>query len=285
MSILEKRKRFWHDGRRRSRGTRRRRTFRRRRQRGFSVFVAFAVLALAGTVASALTGGPSPLASNEPVGRVETPAVAEAPEDVAELRAEAEREAAKREAARKAEKEAAAEKARKDAAKKKAAGKEEAKAPPPEDPTLYLTVPRLGIYGDTVRNDTSPWALNQGAIKLPPTGFPWQDNANPYIAGHRIGYAGTESYYQFFDLPSMQKGDEVILEDANGKEYRYAVSEIFAVTPQDTWVTEPIPGRDMVTLQTCVATLDDWWSITPGLLSSPPGPETARLIVRADRVE
>jgi sortase A len=223
-------------------------------------------------VASAFNGGLSPLSTSGLVTRVDAPAVAGAPEAVADLRAKAEQEAAEREAAQK-----------KVAAEKKES-EEEAKPPPPGDPTLYMTVPKLGVYGHTVRNDTSAWALDQGAVKIPSTGFPWQDNANTYIAGHRIGYAGTESYRQFYDLPSMQKGDEVILEDANGREYRYAVSEMFAVTPQDTWVTAPIAGRDMVTLQTCVATLDDWWSITLGLLMSPPGPETARLIVRADRV-
>lgn len=203
------------------------------------------------------------------VSRVEAPTVTKGPQgdgyarvvEAAEKRkADQERERAERE---RAEREAAA---------------------APDDPTLYVTVPKLGVYNHTVRNTTEPWALDLGAVKIPQTGFPWQDNANTYIAGHRIGYAGTESYNQFYNLPNMQKGDEVIVADANGQEYRYEVSEILAVNPTDTWVTNPVPGRDMVTLQTCVATVNDWWTITPGLLSSPPGPETARLIVRADRV-
>jgi sortase A len=66
--------------------------------------------------------------------------------------------------------------------------------------------------------------------------------------------------------------------------YMYRVSDVFAVMPDETYVTNPQPGRDMITLQTCVASLTDWWTITPGLLTSPPGPETARLIVQADRV-
>ncbi|MCA1740616.1 MAG: hypothetical protein LC740_17905, partial [Actinobacteria bacterium] len=32
----------------------------------------------------------------------------------------------------------------------------------PDDPTLFLTVPRLGIYGHTVRNDASEYALDLG---------------------------------------------------------------------------------------------------------------------------
>jgi sortase A len=127
--------------------------------------------------------------------------------------------------------------------------------------------------------------MDNGAIKLPSTAFPWQDNGNTYIAAHRVGYSGTPSYNQFYDLPSMQKGDEIILSDANGTVYTYEVTDVFAVMPHENWVTDPEPGRDMVTLQTCVASVDDWTTITPGLLSSPPGPETARLVVQADRVD
>ena len=153
---------------------------------------------------------------------------------------------------------------------------------PPEDPTLYLTVPRLGLYNHTVRNDDSGWALDQGAVKLPPTGFPWQGGANTYIAGHRIGWPNTESYYQFYNLPLMQDGDKVILSDVNGTVYTYKVFKIFAVRPDEAWVTNPIAGRDMVSLQTCTETPDDWWTIGPGLFAS--GPDSGRLIVRAEKV-
>lgn len=165
---------------------------------------------------------------------------------------------------------------------KKDAGGE---APEPATNDLYLTVPKLGLYDNYVANTEDPVAMDNGAIKLPSTAFPWQENGNTYIAAHRIGYAGTPSYRQFYNLPSMQPGDEIILEDANGTTYTYEVTKVFAVMPQDTWVTNPQAGRDMVTLQTCVASLDDWWTITPGLLTSPPGPETARLVVQADRVD
>lgn len=156
--------------------------------------------------------------------------------------------------------------------------------PPPSDPTMSLSVPSLGLQGDTVRNSAAPAAMDQGAIKLPPTGFPWQEGANTYIAGHRIGYPGTESRYQFYDLPAMQNGDAVYLTDANGTTYEYRVSEKFAVAPTDTSVTEPQAGRDMVTLQTCVDSLDPstWWDITPKLMEA--GPDSGRLVVQADKV-
>ncbi len=153
---------------------------------------------------------------------------------------------------------------------------------PPEDPSLSLTVPKLGVYGHTVRDDASAAALDEGAVKIPEAGFPWERNANTYIAGHRVGYRDTESYYQFLELPSMKEGDEVILEDGDGETYVYEVAEIFAVEPHETWVTEPVAGKDMVTLQTCTESVEDWETIGPEVMVS--GPDTGRLVVRAERV-
>jgi sortase A len=151
----------------------------------------------------------------------------------------------------------------------------------PSDTTMSLTVPALGISGVPVIDENSEAALTAGTMHLPGTGFPWQEGANTYIAGHRVGYAGTPSDRIFYDLPSISMGDEVTLTDANGETYNYAVSEIFAVTPFDTWVTGPT-GTDTVSLQVCTETPDDWFTIGPRLMSS--GPESGRLIVRATRV-
>ncbi|MBA2376541.1 MAG: class E sortase [Actinomycetota bacterium] len=159
---------------------------------------------------------------------------------------------------------------------------EETTYAPPEDPSLSLTVPSLGVYGHTVQDDASAEALDEGAVKIPSTGFPWERSANTYIAGHRVGYRDTESYYQFLELPSMKKGDEVILEDGDGGQYVYAVTEIFAVEPHETWVTEPVAGKDMVTLQTCTESVEDWETIGPEVMVS--GPDTGRLVVQAERV-
>lgn len=160
---------------------------------------------------------------------------------------------------------------------------EPAPPPPPEDPTLFLTVPKLGLYNHTVRNDLSEWALDLGAIKLPSTGFPWEkEDTNTYIACHRVGWPGTESYNQCLNLPLMQKGDEVYLVDTKGRVYEYRVSEVFGISPMDVWVKDPIAGRDVVSLQTCTETPYDWWSMGAGLFGG--GPESGRLVVRADRV-
>ena len=227
------------------------------------------------------------------IERVKAPLSPEAPvmaADVAAEKAAREQAAAEKAAAEKkdAEEKAAAEKAaaqEEAAAEKKAAEEkaaEEAKPPPPEDPTTYLTVPRLGLYGNTVQNDGSHAAMDLGATKIPSTGFPWQGGANTYISAHRIGWPGTESDYQFYNLPAMQMGDPVYLTDTNGTVYTYEVTEIFAVYPSEGWVTEPIAGRDMVTLQTCTETPNDWWTIGPKLFASTP--DSGRLVVRADKV-
>ena len=195
---------------------------------------------------------------SEPVQRIISPAVGEAPKMVEEEAAESEA----------SEGETASEEA----------AEQEESTPVPDDPTLHLTVPRLGLYGHTVRNDDSEEALDQGAIKLPYTGFPWQEeDTNTYIACHRLGWSGTESYNQCLNLPSMQEGDKIFLEDANDTVYAYRVVETLTVGPEDTWVTGPVAGEDMVSLQTCVETLDDLGTLGPDW--------TARFVVRAERVE
>lgn len=167
-----------------------------------------------------------------------------------------------------------------------AAKKQEEPDPPvPANKTMSLSVPRLAqVQGDTVLNSDSPEAMDRAAIKLPSTGFPWQEGANTYIAGHRIGWEGTQSRYQFYALPAMRNGDAVYLTDANGTTYEYRVTEKFAVKPSENWVTEPVAGRDMITLQTCTDSVDPstWWDITPKLMES--GPNSGRLVVRADKV-
>ncbi|BBL80757.1 hypothetical protein RxyAA322_26110 [Rubrobacter xylanophilus] len=83
------------------------------------------------------------------------------------------------------------------------------------------------------------------------TGFPWQEEANVYIAGHRLGYAGTGSYLQFYGLPKLRRGDEILLRDAEGTTYTYEVFREFVVSPDAVRVMEPLPGRNIVSLQTC----------------------------------
>ena len=128
-----------------------------------------------------------------------------------------------------------------------------------------------------MRNDDSEYALDLGAIKMPQTDFPWQKgDTNTYIACHRLGWPGTESYNQCLNLPSIQEGDEVILGDANGTTYGYRVSETLTVGPGDSWVMKPVEGRDVVSLQSCLEAPGDFLTLGPNW--------SARFVVRADRV-
>lgn len=126
----------------------------------------------------------------------------------------------------------------------------------PEDKTLYLTVPKLGIYDAPAFDSVTEEKLEESMIHVPATGFPWQEGANAYIAGHRIGYEGTGSYHIFYDLQQLAEGDEIVLTDAAGGEYYYRVTKEVVVGPDAVEIMEPVPGKSLISLQTC--TLPDY---------------------------
>jgi sortase A len=129
----------------------------------------------------------------------------------------------------------------------------------PKESTMTLTIPEMKrvqevpVY-DGPANDEA--ALHDGTLHLRGTGFPWQTGSNVYIAGHRLGFPGTKSYLVFWDLNKLENGDEIILTDANGTTYTYQVFKEFIVSPVDMHITQPVAGRNIVTLQTC--TLPDY---------------------------
>ena len=134
------------------------------------------------------------------------------------------------------------------------------KANAPDDPTLTLTVPSM----ERVNNSPIPDTFGEdedslrdfAGIHLEGTGFPWQEEANVYIAGHRLGYPNTPSFLAFWDIDNVVEGDQIFVEDANGGEYTYEVFRTLEVEPTDLFVTEPIEGKNILTLQTC--TLPDY---------------------------
>ncbi|TCJ17381.1 sortase [Rubrobacter taiwanensis] len=139
---------------------------------------------------------------------------------------------------------------------------------PPGSDQLSLTFPAAGIYDNLVQNTSDPAALHHGAIKLPQTGFPWQEGANTYIAGHVLGYVGTGSYMQFAGLPNAGIGDEFYITDAGGNRYTYRVFETLTVSPTDVWVTSPVPGKTVASLQTCVGPNYEYRLVVRGELVS-----------------
>lgn len=144
-------------------------------------------------------------------------------------------------------------------------------SPGPRDETLRLTIPEMA----RIRRDAVPYAApgdegalrRSAAIHLKGTSFPWQRGANVYLAGHRLGYPNTESWLTFWNLDKLGRGDRVFLTDVSGTRYAYRVYRVFVVGPGDSWVTEPVAGKSVLTLQTC--TLPDY---------------KQRLIVRAELV-
>jgi sortase A len=223
--------------------------FKRRRRVALLIFILLATLIL-GSLGLYLLSGTSEEVVDETAEQVETPPAEEEPRETVTEEEPTEEEPAE----------------------------EEPRAPAvPEDPTLYLTVPKLGLYGHTVRNDDSEVALDMGAVKLPDTGFPWEQKVtNTYIACHRLGWPDNESYNQCLNLPLMQQGDQIFLEDSLGRAYEYRVTEALQITPQDTWIKRPPEGKDVVSLQTCIETLGNVWTMGPNW--------TARYVVQAEKV-
>ena len=131
---------------------------------------------------------------------------------------------------------------------------------PPKDKTLKLTIPEMKeIEDDTIptgKGTNEALFHDHAAVHLRDTGFPWQRTANVYIAGHRIGFPGTDSDLAFYDLEDLKNGDKVYLEDAEGRKYTYKVFGKLVVEPANLSVLRPIKGKNIVSLQTC--TLPDY---------------------------
>jgi sortase A len=148
------------------------------------------------------------------------------------------------------------------------AGEEAGSPPPKKDVTMELTIPSMKrvenvpVYTGAANSES---ALHDGTLHLKGTGFPWQKDANVYIAGHRLGYPHTKSWLVFWDLNELRRGRRVVLTDSEDKKYIYRVYDRFVVAPDDTSATKPVEGMNIVTLQTC--TLPNY---------------TDRLIVRAE---
>ena len=136
-------------------------------------------------------------------------------------------------------------------------GKKKGKGPlakAPSDTTLGLSIPKLDRNIKTIptgRGDDTQLLESNAAVHLLYTGFPWQRVANVYLAGHVEGYEGTPSYKAFDGLKQLENGDELIVNDANGTKYTYEVYEKRVVHPSDVDVLNRVPGKNIVTLQTC----------------------------------
>lgn len=120
----------------------------------------------------------------------------------------------------------------------------------PEAEELALTVPRLGLKDVRVPTSSSQADLDRaGIIRLEGTGTPSGPGSNTFIVGHAIGYPGGLYPYVFYELDRLRPGDEVSLRDSTGRGYTYRVYDRLIVRPADYWVTYPVEGKTIVSLQ------------------------------------
>ena len=261
-----------------------RRIFRRRRQRaGFVLLVSFAVVVVGAIMLSSLKPVSNLSAAEDdtaPVQRVDAPSMDRAPEAAVETKTDEEKAAEEAKAADEEKAQAESESSGEGEAEQAQKEPEKDSGPPPipqpANNDLWMDIPALGLDDNYIANTDSVAAMDAGAIKLPSTGFPWQNDANTYIAAHRLGWPGTASDHQFYNLPNLALGDKVYLYDANGTVYTYEVSGFKEVLPTENYVTAPQPGRDMISLQTCIEDYGDYWTMGPNWY--------VRYIVEADRV-
>jgi sortase A len=140
----------------------------------------------------------------------------------------------------------------------------------PRDTRLLLSIPRLGIEDVAVGDSPEQSYLDrEGIMHLSGTGFPYERGSNTYIVGHAADYDASRVPNVFHNLKGLQQGDTITLRDTLGRTYEYRTYRYFIVNPTDVWITEPVPGKEIISLQTCY-----------------PAPSFAkRLIIRAERVK
>ena len=134
-------------------------------------------------------------------------------------------------------------------------GEREAAIKPPPKDMFRLTIPQMA----RIKNDKIPTGAgtdmtlfhDYAAVHIKKTGFPWDKVANVYIAGHRLGFRNTDSWLAFDDLNKLKKGDKFYITDSAGRKYTYEVFRRFIARPGNLSVLKPVPGKNIVTLQTC----------------------------------
>ena len=147
-------------------------------------------------------------------------------------------------------------------------GAENSNISPPKDRTLWLTVPKMEHikYAEIPTGTSKDEGLfhDYAGVHIEHTGWPWEKEANVYIAGHRLGYPHTQSWLAFWDLDKLEKGDEINITDSELRNYTYVVyeksvgkgSSCGPMTSNTLSDLEPVEGKNIVTLQTC--TLPDY---------------------------
>lgn len=117
-------------------------------------------------------------------------------------------------------------------------------------PQFTLTVPKLKIDKALVTVDSND--LSKGLIHLPGSALPGE-KGNVFISGHSaLSRFFNLQNVPFANLTNLKKGDQVLVE-ALGIKFKYEVSEIKVVDPNDLSVINApdLQGR-YISLMTCV---------------------------------
>ena len=117
---------------------------------------------------------------------------------------------------------------------------------------MKITVPRLGLEDVAVPTGTRQAELDkQGIMHLRGSGLPWMAGSNTFITGHALGFPWTRVPYAFYKLDKMKPGDEIFVTDEDGRKYTFTVYDTMTVEPGDYWVTYPVEGKTVISLQSC----------------------------------
>lgn len=123
-----------------------------------------------------------------------------------------------------------------------------------------IRIPSLGV-DEVIRSGVALSVINQGVAHWVGTSAPG-GAGNVVLAGHRTTHSRP-----FYLLDRLDPGDLIYLEDSNGFEVMYRVSDTFIVQPEDIWITYEF-GKPMVTMFAC----------------HPRGSANQRIVVQADMV-
>jgi len=107
----------------------------------------------------------------------------------------------------------------------------------------HLRIPSIDV-DEEIRSGISLSVINQGVAHWAGTSEPG-GSGNVVLAGHRTTYTRP-----FANLDRLEVGDLVYLEDGDGFEVMYRVSNTIIVSPEDIWISYDL-GKPMVTMFAC----------------------------------
>jgi sortase A len=117
---------------------------------------------------------------------------------------------------------------------------------------LLLSVPRLGLRDVRVPSGSTQAELDgEGIIRLETSGLPSLEGSNTFIVGHRMGFPRTRNPYVFYELNKLRPRDEILVEDPAGSRYVFEVYDHITGPPGLYWLTDPVVGKTVISLQTC----------------------------------